>query len=186
MTVQLPGRDGGGAAVLTTPDDPSAQPTGVRKARSSTRSWTIVIAGVLLLPLSVVSILTLPAIARTRAEIAAAARVVDTATLEAETGIRVNLVAVTADGGLIDMRFTVVDQVKAGHLFHDAASMPALFVERSGAVLSASHPLAHKVTVLNGATYFLFFANSGGAIQSGTPVSIVIDGLRTAPIDAQS
>lgn len=150
------------------------------------RSLSILVAGVLLAPLSLVSILTLPALGSTKADRAASTPIVDAARLEAEAGIRLTLVAVTADGGLIDLRFTVVDEAKASHLFHDTGSMPALFVEGSRAVLSASHPLAHKVTVVSGASYFLFYPNSGGAIQSGTPVSVVIGGVRSAPITAQS
>ena len=145
-----------------------------------------ILTGVILLPLMVISTLTLPAVVSTKADVAASARVVDAAALEAATGIRVTLVAVTADGGLIDLRFKVVDEVKASHLMHDPLTMPSLYVERSGRVLSASHPLAHKISVIDGATYFMFYANSGGAIQSGTPVSVVVDGVRTAPIVAQS
>jgi hypothetical protein len=188
MAVTNPRRDGGGAAVPATPP-PIAPPAGDRLsgARSGAyRSWITVLAGILIVPLAVVAALTLPATARSRASEAAAARVVDAAALEAEFGIRVTLVAVTADGGLVDLRFAVVDQAKAGHLLHDVASMPALFVERSGRLLTASHPLAHKMTIVEGATYFLFYPNSGGAIQSGTAVSVVIDDLRTTPIEAQS
>jgi hypothetical protein len=187
-----PRRDGGGAAVPTTPssDDPTTSEPQLggtsRRAGASYRSWITVLAGVILLPLAVISALTLPATAPTRAAEAATARVVDAAALEAEFGIRVTLVAVTADGGLVDLRFAVVDQAKASHLLHDSASMPALFVERSGRLLTASHPLAHKMTIVDGASYFLFYANSGGAIQDGTAVSVVIDDVRSAPIDAQT
>ena len=108
------------------------------------------------------------------------------ADLEEEYGIRVTLVAITAAGGLVDLRFTVLDREKAAHILHDAAAMPELFVESSGAVLSAPKAMAHKLTLLDGATYFLLYPNSGGAIQAGTGVSVVIDGIRLAPIDAQS
>ena len=117
---------------------------------------------------------------------AAAARVVSAADLESEYGVRVNLVAVTAAGGLVDVRFTVVDKDKAEHIFHDAAAMPVLLVEASGAVLSAPKPMAHKLVLLDGATYFILFPNSGGVIQRGTPVSVVIDSVRLASIEAQS
>jgi hypothetical protein len=192
MTIEDDGRDDGDGAVPTThayvgdatndQDTPAAD----QRAAMSYRSWVTILAGVILLPLMVVSSLTIPAVVLTKADAAASARVVDAAALEAATGIRVNLVAVTAEGGLVDLRFTVIDEDKASHLMHDAATMPSLYVERSGRVLSASHPLAHKVSVLDGATYFLFYANSGGAIQGGTPVSVVVDGLRTAPLIAQS
>ena len=188
MAAAHPRRDGGGAAVPATlppPEEPPAElPAPDRPG--AYRSWVTVLAGVLIAPLALVAVLTLPATPRSLASQAAAARVVDPATLEAEFGIRVTLVAVTADGGLVDLRFAVVDRTKAAQLLHDAASMPALYIERSGRVLTASHPLAHKMTILDGATYFLFYPNSGGAIQSGTQVSIVIDDLRSAPIEAQS
>jgi hypothetical protein len=150
------------------------------------RRFVTIIVAVLIVPLAVVATLTLAASARSSAAEVASARVVDLATLEAESGIRITLVAVTADGGLVDLRFRVVDRTKAEHVMHDPAAMPALFVERTGRVLTASHPLAHKVTVLDGATYFLLYPNSGGAIQAGTFVSVVIDGLRTPLIRAQS
>ena len=186
MTVEDPGRDGVDDAVPTTPIDSEVARAGGTGTPMSYRSWVTILTGVVLLPLMVISTLTLPAALSTKANLAASARVVDAAELEAATGIRVTLVAVTADGGLVDLRFTVVDEAKASHLMHDQSSMPSLYVERSSRVLSASHPLAHKVSVMDGATYFLFYANAGGAIQGGTPVSVVVDGVRTAPIVAQS
>jgi hypothetical protein len=153
---------------------------------SGYRRFVTILGGIIIAPLAVVAMLTLSSTVSSRLDQAVAARVVDAATLEAEYGIRVNLVAVTADGGLVDLRFTVVDESKAAHLMHDPSTMPTVYVQRSGRVLAASHPLAHKVTVINGASYFLLYPNSGGAVQGGTPVSIVIDDLRTPPIMAQS
>jgi hypothetical protein len=86
----------------------------------------------------------------------------------------------------VDVRLSVVDADKALHVFHDAATMPTLFVQSSGALLQAPKPMAHKMTVLQGASYFLLYPNAGGAIQRGTQVSVVIDDIRTEPIDAQS
>jgi hypothetical protein len=114
----------------------------------------------------------------------ATARVVTAAEMEQEFGLKVDLVAVIAAGGVIDVRFEIVDADKVGHLFHDAP--PSLYVESSGAVLRADTPKAHKMTVVSGATYFILYPNSGGVIQSGTPVSVVIDQIRLAPLVAQS
>ncbi len=183
-------RDGGSLAAVpdTSPADaPASEPEGPGSARSGGyRAWVTALAGLLLLPMAVVATLTVPAAIRSPAAAAAAARVVTAEGLEEEFGIRVNLVAVTADGGLVDLRFTVLDKEKAGHLMHDAAAMPELFVERSGALLTAPHPMAHKITILDGASYFLLYPNSGGAIQSGTQVSVVIDDVRLASVTAQS
>ena len=71
---------------------------------------------------------------------AAGARIVTADALESIYRIRVTLVAVTAEGGLVDVRFTVTDRTKAAAVLAEHAAMPALFVERSGAILSTSHP----------------------------------------------
>jgi hypothetical protein len=156
------------------------------RSRGSYRAWVTALAGLLLLPMAVVAILTLPVAERTQAAAAAAARVVSAATLETQYGIRINLVAVTADGGLVDLRFTVLDKTKAEHLLHDAEDMPRLFVETRAAVLAAPHPMAHKLNIVDGASYFLLYPNAGGAIQQGTQVSVVIDDIRLIAVTAQS
>jgi len=114
----------------------------------------------------------------------ATARVVSAAELEEQYGIKVDLVAVIAAGGVIDVRYQIVDKDKAGHLLHDAP--PALYVEASGAVLRSNASKSHKMTIVDGASYFLLYPNSGGVIQAGTQVSVVIDQVRLAPITAQS
>ncbi len=165
-----------------------ADEKGVRRGRPSVpRTWLAAIAGVLVLPLVVAATLTFTAAGSSgSASNAAAARLVSAADMENEYGIRVTLVAITAAGGLVDLRFTVLDKEKAAHILHDAAAMPELLVETSGAVLSAPKAMAHKLTLLDGATYFLLYPNAGGVIQRGTGVSVVIDGIRLAAIDAQS
>ncbi|MCJ7711328.1 MAG: hypothetical protein MUQ32_10940 [Chloroflexi bacterium] len=178
------------AAVPETRDPVPAQlePAGVTRSQwLPRRALLAAIVGVFILPVAVAAGLTFKAIpSDDRAANAAAARVVSAADMESEYGVRVNLVAVTAAGGLVDVRFTVVDKDKAEHIFHDAASMPDLLVEASGAVLSAPKPMAHKLVLLDGATYFILFPNSGGVIQAGTGVSVVVDGIRLEPIAAQS
>jgi hypothetical protein len=150
------------------------------------RALALALAGLLLLPMAVIATLTLANPDLSAAAGAAAARVVTPAALEAEYGIRVNLIAVTAEGGLVDLRFTVIDKVKAEHLLHAAAELPRLYVASTGAVLSAPQPMAHKMTIVDGASYFLLYPNSGGAIQRGTQVSIVIADIRLADVTAQS
>ena len=186
MTVGEPGRDGDDVAVPTTPFDPEVTLAGDTGRQMSYRSWVTILTGVILLPLMVISTLTLPAVLSTKADIAASARIVSADALESTYGIRVTLVAVTAEGGLVDVRFTVTDRTKAAEVLAEHAAMPALFVEGSGAVLSTSHPMAHKVVLVQNGTYFLLYPNSAGAVQPGTPVSIVVDGVRLAAITAQS
>jgi len=155
--------------------------------RARIGSWLLVLLGVVVLPMTMVVTLTFTGVVRDAHAIdAAEARVVTAEALESTYGIRVTLVAVTAEGGLVDVRFTVTDRTKAAAVLAEHGAMPALFVERSGAVLSTSHPMAHKVVLIQGGTYFLLYPNSGGAVQPGTPVSIVVDHVRLAAITAQS
>ena len=150
-------------------------------------SWLLVLLGVVVLPLTMVVTLTFTGVVRDAHAIdAAGARIVSADGLESTYGIRVTLIAVTAEGGLVDVRFTVTDETKAAGVLAEHGAMPALFVERSGAILSTSHPMAHKITLIQGGTYFLLYPNSAGAVQPGTPVSIVVSGVRLAAINAQS
>ena len=116
----------------------------------------------------------------------AAARVVSVADLEQDYGVRFDLIGVTASGGLVDLRFTVLDATKAKALFHDASSSPALYVESTGSVLRTRKGMGHRLDMVAGGRYFMLFSNAGGVVQAGTPVSIVIDDIRLEPIAALS
>jgi hypothetical protein len=114
------------------------------------------------------------------------ARVVSMADMEDRYGLKFTLVATTAAGGLVDVRFLVVDEAKAERILHDQDTLPSLYVPSTGVVLRAPQPHAHKLEFLDGATYFLLYPNSGGAIQPGVPVSIVINDIRLDPVNAES
>ena len=84
----------------------------------------------------------------------------------------------------MDLRFTVVDKDKAAIVLHEAHSLPELLVAGTGAVLRAPQANAHKLNLVDGGRYFLLFPNSGGVVQAGTGVSVVVDGIRLEPIDS--
>jgi hypothetical protein len=103
---------------------------------------------------------------------------VTAAELESKYGMRVDLVALTALGGLVQLRFTVLDKTKAEALFHQAEKMPALIAEPSGKVLHAPAGMRHHLTLLDGGSYFVLYANAGNALAAGTPVSVLIDTVK--------
>lgn len=111
---------------------------------------------------------------------------VSTAVMEDRYGVRIDLVGLAALGGLLELRFTVLDKDKATGLFHDATLTPEILVERSGAVLHPPSGMAHKLVLLNGASYFMLFTNVGDAVQEGDLLSIVVDQVRIEHIPAQS
>jgi hypothetical protein len=103
---------------------------------------------------------------------------VSAAELESNYGTRIDLVALTALGGLVQLRFTVLDKSKAETLFHVAENMPALIAEPSGKVLHAPSGMRHHLTLLDGGSYFVLYANAGNALAPGTPVSVMIDTVK--------
>ena len=58
--------------------------------------------------------------------------------LEERYGLRVNLIGVTAAGGLVDLRLKVLDAEKAKSLLKDAANFPKLTVTGSDVTLLAA------------------------------------------------
>jgi hypothetical protein len=168
--------------------DPEVAVTGSTATGSAGRRpwswpWAAALSAVLVVPLIVAIGLTALSPGATDPT---SARLVSASTLEADYGVRFDMVAVTAAGGLVDLRFVVVDAAKAANLFHDSSSSPALLVDGSGAVLRMRKGMNHNISFLTGSRYFVLFPNAGGAVQRGTRVSVVIDDIRLEPIAVQS
>ena len=90
------------------------------------------------------------------------------------SGVRIVYVALTGGGGLIDLRFQVVDPSKAV-VVHDAATPPAVVDEATGLVaanLLMGH--SHSGNFNSGQTYYLIFENPGNLVQRGSTVSVLL------------
>jgi hypothetical protein len=93
--------------------------------------------------------------------------------LEAQYGLRVNLVAVTGAGGFVDLRLKMVDGDKAKLLLADAKNFPAIFA-KSGVTLNAPEDTkSQKIEFISDGNLFIMFPNSGNAVTQGSPVTIV-------------
>ena len=100
--------------------------------------------------------------------------VVDADGLVQRTGVRIRRVALTGGGGLLDLRFQVVDPDRA-HSMHDEATPPALVDEHTGLVLS--HLLmghAHGDAFKPAVTYYLVFENTGDWVRRGGKVTVLL------------
>jgi hypothetical protein len=89
-------------------------------------------------------------------------------------GVRITHVALTGGGGLVDLRFRVVDPDRAAGL-HDPATPPAVIDEVSGVVVDAllmSH--AHSGPYNAGETYYLVFENPGNLVHRGDTVTVLL------------
>ena len=100
--------------------------------------------------------------------------VVSAAGLAARSGVKITQVAVTGAGGLVDLRYQVVDP-DAANALHDPSTPPAVVDERSGLVvheLLMSH--SHTGTFKAGVTYYLVFNNPGNWIHRGSKVVVLL------------
>jgi hypothetical protein len=96
------------------------------------------------------------------------------AQLADRVGVEITQVAVSGDGGLIDLRYRVIDPEAASAL-HDPATPPAVVDEHSGLVvhtLLMNH--AHSGEFKAGVTYYLVFDNPGNWLQRGSSVSVLL------------
>jgi hypothetical protein len=105
--------------------------------------------------------------------------------LEAQSGIRVTLLAVTAAGGMVDFRFKVTDVEKAKKILQDDKLLPSLTVAGSNASLKPTPETLQDVKLENGLVYYILYSNDGNLVKPGTPVSVVIGDWQLEPIIAK-
>jgi len=111
--------------------------------------------------------------------------VVSAAGLEARSGVRVVRVAVSGDGGLLDLRYKVLDANKA-QAVHDRANAPLLIDERTGGLVNEllmGH--IHSNAPKTGLTYYLLFVNPGNIVRRGSRVTVRLGDARLAHVRVQ-
>jgi hypothetical protein len=90
------------------------------------------------------------------------------------SGVKITQLAVTGDGGLVDLRYQVIDPDKAATL-HDVKSPPAVVDEQTGVVV---HDLfmghSHSAPYTFGETYYLVFDNPGNLVRRGAYVTVLL------------
>jgi len=105
-------------------------------------------------------------------------------TLEEQYGARINLVAVTAMGGMIDVRVKVLDAKKASQIMTDTTDVPSLIIVKTGAVLKASGDTPVTRPLEDGMLYFFLYPNSGTVVAEGSQVVVDFGEVQVEPIAA--
>jgi hypothetical protein len=102
--------------------------------------------------------------------------VVSAAGLVERSGVRVIRVAVTGDGGLVDLRYQVVDANKA-QTVHD---LPPLLIDEGtgGVVMRPWMGHGNMNAPKQGIGYFVLFENSGDLIRAGSTVTVQLGDAR--------
>lgn len=106
--------------------------------------------------------------------------------LEEKYGLHVNLIAVTAVGGLVDVRLKIVNGEKAKSLLQDPAFFPALWIADNNVTLNVSEDTKpQEIQFKDNSNLFLIYPNVGSVVKPGTPVTIVFGDLQVEPILAK-
>jgi len=106
--------------------------------------------------------------------------------LETQYGLRVNLVAVTAAGGLVDVRLKILDGEKAKSLLQDPKNFPALLLpDQDLTLMIPDEAKSQEIKFEDDGNLFMMFPNTGNAVKPGTPVTITFGNLQLEPIIAK-
>jgi len=109
---------------------------------------------------------------------------VTTSELEEKYGLRIQLLAVTAAGGLVDLRLQIVDAEKAKVFLSDHTNIPVLRVQ--GIVLQTSENAAvQDIQFEDGKSIFIMYPNAGNVLKSGDPVNIVFGNVQLETIQSK-
>jgi hypothetical protein len=101
---------------------------------------------------------------------------------ERASGVQIVHVAVSGAGGLVDLRFRVLDPDAAADI-HDAATPPQLVDERTNVLVNEllmghSHHGRYKAAQ----TYYLIFNNPGNLVRRGSRVTVQLGAARVAHV----
>ncbi|NWJ46030.1 MAG: hypothetical protein HXX08_09150 [Chloroflexi bacterium] len=93
--------------------------------------------------------------------------------IEEKWGIRVTQIGVTADGGMVDFRFMVIDPEKALNMMSVPDNLPILAAEDSGIYVNSAAIMSTRHDLNAGGIYFMLFRNTQGAIKPGGKVVVL-------------
>jgi hypothetical protein len=111
---------------------------------------------------------------------AAAAPLLSNAAFERRSGVRIVRVAVSGGGGLLDLRYQVIDPDAAAAI-HGA---PPQLVDESTRVVAGELLMghSHKGRLRAAQTYYLVFENPGGLVRRGSSVTVQLGAARVAHV----
>ena len=104
--------------------------------------------------------------------------------IESESGIQITQVGLTASGGLVDVRFKVLDPAKARSLLGNPANAPMLIANDNPPLMPPHHALK-GARFAKGQVFYILYPNVRGAVQAGAPVMVAIGPVRLGPVTAQ-
>ena len=90
----------------------------------------------------------------------------------------------TAQGGLVDVRFKVLDAAKARALLANPDNVPVLIAGDKPPLMAPHHALK-GARFSKGQVFFILYPNVRRAVEAGTPVTVAMGPVRLGPVTAQ-
>jgi hypothetical protein len=97
--------------------------------------------------------------------------------VESTTGVRVVRATLAADGGLLDVRYIVLNAPNAQRWFADTSKPPVLHDSRNGAVIDRVAPMRDAHQQRPGQTYYLIYQNARNVIHRGDLIDLTVAGV---------
>lgn len=94
--------------------------------------------------------------------------------IEEKFGVRFTFLAVTAEGGMVELRYRVIDEDRAANFGHYTETAPMLISEDTGQIVDVTIMGLHNHRVEPGRMYYILYRNTGNALKPGRPVTIAI------------
>lgn len=104
---------------------------------------------------------------------------------ENASGIKVLRATLAADGGMIDVRYQVLDRGKAAKYAGESTNPPVLDNDRNQAVMKTVISMVHRTDMKLGETYFIIYHNTNMAVHRGDRIDITVNGvtLNNVPVE---
>lgn len=92
--------------------------------------------------------------------------------MENELGVRFTQAALVADGGLVELRYVVLDAQKGSAFQNDTKHPPLLKNERTGKTAWRTALMKQGHELRAGQSYYILYLNNGNAIRRGEDIEI--------------
>jgi len=92
--------------------------------------------------------------------------------MEGALGVRFTQAAVVADGGIVEIRYVVLDTQKGSAFQNDIKHPPLLKSERNGKIAWRAALMKQGHELRPGQTYYILYLNNANAIKRGDKIEI--------------
>jgi hypothetical protein len=96
--------------------------------------------------------------------------------MEGVLGVRFTQAAVVADGGIVELRYVVLDTQKGSAFQNDIKHPPVLRSERNGKVAWRAALMKQGHDLRPGQSYYILYLNNASAIKRGDKLEIAAGG----------